>query len=293
MSTSNDSVVLRGCDLQEALDLSIKLARAAGEVVRRAWGDGTERQGGNSVNFKDPTDLVTDVDKQCEALIIGGIRERYPDHAFVAEEDVSAGGSEEALPADGRPAWCVDPIDGTANFVHRIPFVSIAIGLNIEGECVVGVVYNPILDEMFTGRQGGGAFLNGKPVHVSPSTDLVQAMVGIASGQGVAQATAGRNSEFQSRLRTVIKRCRSWRRCGSAALDVAYVACGRLDLYMERGPHAWDVCAGVAILKEAGGVASGIDGSKLDICSGHIMAGNATLGKTFLEALEEDNRLEG
>lgn len=271
-------------DLSEALALAEDLARQAGEIIKKAWSPKR-----HVAEYKDPTDLVTAVDKECEALILAGIRAKYPSHVIVAEEDVASGSERgEKLDEEGGPSWMVDPLDGTANFVHRIPFVSVAIGLSIGGKCVVGVVYNPMLDEMFTGRQGGGAFLNGEAISVSDTKDLQSAMVGIASGQGAAQVVSGAQVEFSSRMSTVIKHCRSWRRCGSAALDVAYVACGRLDLYMERGPHAWDVGAGVAILTEAGGVATGIDGSQLDVCSGHIMVANATLGPLFLKTLEED-----
>jgi len=171
-----------------------------------------------------------------------------------------------------KPTWIIDPIDGTTNFVHGVPWTCISIGVTIDKQLVVGVVYNPILDELFTAVRGSGAFLNGNPIHVSKHNQLHHTL--IATGFPTSR-TVEKMDYICANLRAILPHIRDFRRLGSAALDICSVACGRLDGYFELHIHAWDIAAGVLILQEAGGCAVDPSGEKLDLLCGKVLCCNS------------------
>jgi len=201
------------------------------------------------ISKKSAVDLVTEVDVAAEERIVGILREAFPDHSFLGEESGGAAG-EERLSAG--PTWIIDPIDGTTNFVHKYPFVAVCIGLAINKQAVVGVVYNPVLEEKYTAIHGGGAFLNGQHISVSSTSDVRQAVVSTNIGYGRSPEV----TEFMlGNMRVLLEQqLRGLRMTGSAATLACDVACGRLDAYFEWGIHSWDVAAASIIVKEAGGV---------------------------------------
>mmetsp|Transcript_973 Transcript_973/g.1335 ORF Transcript_973/g.1335 Transcript_973/m.1335 type:complete len:269 (-) Transcript_973:33-839(-) len=257
----------------EYFNVAKSCAVEAGKVIKEAWHRPTH------VQFKAATDLVTETDKACENLIMSTISKNWPEHKFIAEETVSEGRGKEELSDD--PTWIIDPLDGTINFVHRIPIIGISIALAIKKQVVVGIVFNPILDEMYTAIRGQGAFLNGHKIHVTDTSDLKKALVSTACG---AELDKTETDTFLHRMDVIIQNCRSWRRTGSAANDMCFVAAGRIDIYCEKGIHAWDIAAGALLVEEAGGVLSDVSGGALDICKRQILATNPHLQKKFLES---------
>jgi len=260
---------------EEYLSLAKKCAWRAGEIIKDAWNKETK------LHFKAATDLVTETG-QAEQLIISIIKASYPDHLIVAEENVSEGFSKEELTEN--MTWIIDPLDGTTNFVSRVPFVAVSIALSFKKKIVVGVIYNPIINEMFTACRGGGAFLNEKPIHTSKTDTLKSALIAIACGGEIPEEDS---KNFLSMLGQVIQNCRSWRRCGSAALDMAYTAAGKIDVYCERGIHAWDISAGLVIVEESGGIVTDLmNKGTLDVCSRQVFASaNVHLHNSFYEMI--------
>jgi myo-inositol-1(or 4)-monophosphatase len=255
------------------LEFAIELAREAGEILMRAYGT-VEREG---IGYKGWRNLVTSTDLAVEEQIGRRISERFPDHGILGEERISR------APAGAGPSyrWVIDPLDGTTNFVHAHPMFCVSIGLECEGEGIVGVVYAPYLDEMFTAEKGGGTRLNGSLCRVSEETDLSHAL--LASGFAYRQdELANTNLENWSRLSLV---ARGLRRCGAAALDLAYVACGRYEGFWELYLSPWDVAAGAVLVREAGGRVT-------DLCGGEgwqdgheILATNGPLHDTIRKHL--------
>ena len=226
-------------------------------------------------------DLVTETDKECESIIKEMLRSSYPDHAFIGEEEACALGSTPAL--TDKETWMVDPVDGTTNFVHRFPFSCVSIGLSINKEIVVGVVYNPILEEMFHAVRGGGAFLNGSPIHCSDTLELKNAVFATEIG-------TKRDDEFLNacfvRIQALIKHCRSMRACGSCALNLCSVAMGRLDAYYEIGLGGpWDLAGASLILQEAGGSVLDPSGKPFNVMSQRVLGTNTHLTKPIVEII--------
>ncbi|XP_052180665.1 inositol monophosphatase 3-like isoform X2 [Diospyros lotus] len=227
----------------EFLAVAVDAAKKAGDIIRKSFYQTKH------VEYKGQVDLVTETDKACEDLIFNHIRQHFPSHKFIGEETTAACGFMELT---AEPTWIVDPVDGTTNFVHGFPFVCVSIGLTIEKVPIVGVVYNPIMDELFTAIDGKGAFLNGKPIKVSSQSELVKSLLGTEGGTNRDQST---RDAFTKRINYLLSKVRSLRWCGSSALDLCGIACGRLDLFYQFGfGGPWDVAAGAVIVKEAGGV---------------------------------------
>ncbi|CAI5968283.1 unnamed protein product [Closterium sp. NIES-64] len=261
-------------ELREYLHVAVAAARQAGEVIRRSF------YAPKDVQHKGKFDLVTETDKQCEALIMQHISAAYPSHKFIGEEESSVRGTA-GLSDD--PTWMVDPVDGTTNFVHRYPFVCVSIGLTIDKAVVVGVVFNPILNEMFTAMRGHGSMLNDKPIHVSAQADMKSALLATEIGTKRDAATVEGTA---ARISTLLFQVRSLRMAGSCALNLAGVACGRLDLFYEidfGGP--WDVAAGSLIVEEAGGLCFDPSGGPFDVMARRVAASNAHLKAPFVKAL--------
>jgi len=206
--------------------------------------------------------------------VVSKIREKFPNHLFVGEESVSMGKTEELV--TNEPTWIIDPIDGTTNFVAKLPFICISIGFSVNKEVLFGVIYNPILDDMYVAQKGKGASRNGNPIHVSHCDSLKNAVV----ATGFPYDRSDDNLEIiLNKLKKVLQACRCVRRFGSAALDMCMVASGQLDFYYERGVHAWDIAAGSLIVLEAGGVVMSIDGENFDLCKRQICVSNNLLGE--------------
>lgn len=219
-------------------------------------------------------DLVTEADQNTERLIVDAITKTFPQDAIIAEE----GGSKEG---SGGFQWIIDPLDGTTNFAHTLPQFCVSIALAHQGEIVSGVVYDPIKEEYFEAHKGQGATLNGKPISVANRQELGEAL-GVT---GFSYDRRTRMDELLDRARRILMHCQGFRRLGSAALDLAYIACGRYDVFLEDGLNAWDIAAGQLLVAEAGGVVSLLNGSPLDVHAGQVMAANPHLHPQALEHL--------
>lgn len=228
-------------------------------------------------------DLVTDTDKKCEHLITTRLLTAFPDHKLIGEEGSAAQGYTEDL--TDEPTWMIDPVDGTTNFVHRFPFSCVSIALVINKQPVVGVVFNPILNELFYAVKGGGAFLNNSPIHSSETKELKAAV--FATEIGTRRDAAFIEACF-SRMKALSSQCRSVRCCGSCALNLCSVAMGRLDAYYELGlGGCWDMAAGALILTEAGGQVLDPAGGQFDMMSRRVLGTNGYLGESVSRVLKE------
>lgn len=226
-----------------SLDDLHTLARQAGQIIRAGYGQEYE------IKHKGLIDIVTTIDKEAENFLIGEIQRRFPGHRIVAEESGSLAGEDEHC-------WYVDPIDGTVNFAHGVPIFAVSIGYARRGEPVLGAIYLPILDELYSAEHGQGAWLNGKPIHVSTVPDLLHALLVTGFPYDIMHTTENNLDHFVN----FSVRTQGVRRLGSAAIDLAYVAAGRLDGFWEIRLNPWDVAAGVLIVREAGGVVTNLQG---------------------------------
>ncbi|KAG0497143.1 hypothetical protein HPP92_001834 [Vanilla planifolia] len=207
----------------ELLAVAVDAAKNAGEVIRHGFYQTKH------VEHKGQVDLVTETDKACEELIFTHLKKHFPSHKFIGEETSAAFGTSELT---DEPTWIVDPLDGTTNFVHGFPFVCVSIGLTIDKVPIVGVVYNPIIGELFTGVRGQGAFLNGKPIHASSQTELLKSLLATEVGTARDKSTVDATT---NRINSLLYKVRSLRMDGSCALNLCGVACGRLDICYELG----------------------------------------------------------
>ena len=229
------------------------------------------------VRKKGPIDLVTDVDVEIESMFRDLIRERYPDHAIVAEElDAGTGAAHGAT-----HCWVFDPIDGTVNYAHGLPFFCASLALEIEGVTRAAAVFDPVREELFTAERGGGARLNGAPLAVSTTGSLIDALLCTGFPYDVHETL----DEVIGLFRAFVGRARAVRRLGSAALDLCYVAAGRLDGFWEQRLHPWDTAAGALIVEEAGGRMSALDGGPFRPADGHVVASNGRLHDEMLAAI--------
>jgi len=229
---------------------------------------------GQKIEFKAKNSLVTEVDKLSEKIIISNIKKNFPDHDIFAEES----GKDFS---DSDYVWLIDPIDGTTNYAHAYPFFSISIALEIKGEVIAGLVYDPVKDEMFTAEKGKGAFLNGDPISVSKSDEIRHSHVCTGFMHEVEWMVEANIRHFGN----FIRRARAVRRDGSAALDLCYVACGRFDGFWELGLNPWDTAAAVLIVKEAGGHVSKFTGDEFSIYDKEILATNSIIDDQMIEIL--------
>lgn len=252
------------------LNQATHIAQEAGEILRKYWGRLAHVQ-----EKKYSWDLVTEADKESEALILGKLKENFPEHSILSEESGSHMIEESPF------CWVVDPLDGTTNYTHQYPFVSISIALLAAGEPIVGVVYNPIMNELFQGEKGKGSWINGSPLRVSSVNSLGKSL--LSTGFAYDRRTNPDNNYAEFCRMTHISQ--GVRRGGSAAIDLAYVAAGRLDGYWERGLNAWDISAGVLLIKEAGGSVTAYDGAPIDIHSGRLVASNGQIHQALLSEL--------
>jgi myo-inositol-1(or 4)-monophosphatase len=255
-----------------------EIAREAGARLREFLVQGVETE------YKGDVDLVTVADRTVEKLIRGRLGEVFPDHGIYGEE-----GTRERLEQEFR--WYVDPLDGTTNFAHGIPHFCVSMGLEQrvadsgsgqDGEIVAGVIYNPMLDELFSAERGKGARLNGRPIHVSPVADLAESLV--ATGFPSRKRHDSPNIHFYHEFTL---RSHGVRRAGSAALDLANVACGRYDGFWEFNLNPWDTAAGVLIVEEAGGVVTNMTGGPFQIESRETLASNGLIHEALKHEFQE------
>jgi myo-inositol-1(or 4)-monophosphatase len=264
-------------------------ALAAGAVMRQNYLKPHE------ITMKGAIDPVTETDFQCQEIIIGMIRQAFPDHGFLAEEGSveqpppAASAAQEpghpglAWDADPPPAcrWIIDPLDGTVNFAHGYPAFCVSIACEADGVLTYGVIYDPLRDELFEARRGGGASLNGTPIRVSATARLTQALIATGFPYDIRE----RVPETLARLGRLLGVVQGLRRGGSAALDLCYVACGRLDGFFEENLKPWDTAAGFLIVTEAGGKITTFDGGDYDHYSPNILASNGGLHGELLDKL--------
>ncbi len=243
-------------------------AREAGAILRDRFGQPHE------IRFKGAIDLVTDADRAAEDLIARRLREACPDHELLCEE----GSLGAALPSTYR--WVVDPLDGTTNFAHGLPTFAVSIALEASGIPVIGVVYDPMRDELFTARRGQGAFLNGVPIRVSNTDALISSI--LVTGFSYDFARRAHQAEI---WRDFLTRVQAIRQTGSAALNLCYIAAGRLDGYWERGIQPWDVAAGALMVVEAGGTVSDLAGGVYRSDDREILASNGSLHDQLLAVI--------
>lgn len=257
--------------LRTFLDIATEAALAAGAVLK-------EHQGTLVVHEKGATDnIVTEADKASEAVLLEAFQRHLPDHAILSEEAGALGQQ------DNPYLWAIDPLDGTTNYAHQYPVFAVSIGLLVDGIPSLGVIYDPSKDELFRGAIGLGATCNRCPIQVSQANDLAKSLLVTGFAYDRRETEDNNYAEFCHFTHLT----QGVRRGGAAALDLAYVACGRLDAYWERGLSPWDIVAGVAILREAGGKVTAYDGSPLMLDSGRILATNGHLHQTLSTELQQ------
>ena len=256
---SDRGALYNGAPMQALLNTAIQAARRAGDIAVRAL----SRLDQLEIRAKARNDYVTQVDQAAEQAILESIRKRYPDHAFLAEESGHSG--------DNEFLWIVDPLDGTTNFLHGFPTFSVSIALRRKDILEVGVVYDPCRQELFTAMRGRGAQLDGKRIRVSERTELEGTLIG--TGFPYRSNTRWMKTYLQM-LGSVMEVTAGVRRPGSAALDLSYVAAGRLDGFFEFGLEIWDTAAGTLMIQEAGGIVTNLTGKASHLESGDVLAGN-------------------
>lgn len=238
------------------LNTAVKAARKAGTLIARAAYDRDKL----TVQKKRRNDFVSEVDRAAESAIIATLRESYPKHAILAEESGASGDSDHQ--------WVIDPLDGTTNFLHGLPQYCVSIALRVKGQVTQGVVFDPNRDELFTASKGNGAFLNDRRIRVSPTRLLEDALI----GTGFPFREPDDLDQYVRQFREMTQRAAGIRRPGAAALDLAYVACGRYDGFWEQGLAPWDMAAGSLLVREAGGIVSDFVGKDGYLESGRIIA---------------------
>ena len=250
-------------------EIAASIAREAGEVVNEF----ARRRIG--FELKGAYDLVTEADRASEKLIVDQLRKHFPTHSILAEE---GSGSEK----DSEYRWYVDPLDGTTNFAHGFPVYNITLALERNGEMIAGVIYDPTRPEMFTCEAGGGAFLNGERIHVTKTSKIEDALS--ATGFPSRKRHQNINVHFYYQLAML---SHGVRRAGAAAIDLAYVACGRLDLFWEFSLNPWDMAAGALLVREAGGTVTDMHGAPFNLRGEHILADNGAVHRETLDLFAE------
>ncbi|MBO6903202.1 MAG: inositol monophosphatase [Rhizobiaceae bacterium] len=255
------------------LNVMTQAALKAGRSLARDFGEVQNLQ----VSLKGPGDYVSQADRKAEDIIYNELSRARPGYSFLMEERGAVEGDDE------QHRWIVDPLDGTTNFLHGIPIFSISIALERQGELVAGVIFNPAMDELYTAERGNGAFLNDRRMRVAARTKLVDSVV----GTGIPHLGRGNHGRALVDLRTMMTETAGIRRLGSAALDLAYVAAGRMDGFWEDALAPWDLAAGILMVREAGGFATDRTGGRGMFDNGSIVVGNEAIHRALIEALKK------
>jgi len=251
------------------LNFAIETARQAGNILLEKFGRKIE------ISKKGEIDLVTEADLASEKFIIDRVKTHYPQHSILAEESGDA-----VLIGDSKWKWIIDPLDGTTNYAHGYPCFCVTLAIEHKGEIVIGVSYDPTRDEMFSAEKGNGASLNNKSINVSETSKLSESLLVTGFPYDVSK-----RDNFAGNFTNMLLKSRAVRRDGSAAIDLAYVACGRFDGFWEEGLNPWDMAAGVLLVEEAGGKISYYDGSKFSIYKPPLCASNGSIHEEMLNVL--------
>ncbi len=254
------------------LNIAIRAARQAGNIIAR----NATRVDTLAITNKAPNDYVSEVDQKAEQEIIYTLKKAYPDHAILAEESGASGDSDYQ--------WIIDPLDGTTNFLYGFPQFAVSIALMHKGRLDQAVIYDPMRDELFTASRGGGAQLNGRRLRVTNRKGLEGALLG--TGIPFRESQQKWMDDYFEMMKALIPGTAGIRRAGSAALDLAYVAAGRLDGFWELDLNLWDIAAGVLIIEEAGGLVSGITGKPDHLETGHVVTANPRVFKAMLQTIQ-------
>jgi myo-inositol-1(or 4)-monophosphatase len=256
--------------MQPMLNIAVRAARSAGDLILRS----ADNVGRLHIDQKGKNDYASEVDRSAEREIINIIKAAYPEHAILAEESGKHKGNDFV--------WVIDPLDGTTNFLHGFPQYAVSIALKHKDKLEVGVVYDPLRDELFTAKRGGGAMLNNRRLRVTNQTSLKGALI----GTGFPFKTDQHLDAYVGMFRAITIGAAGIRRAGAAALDLAYVAAGRLDGFWEIGVMEWDVAAGILLIKEAGGVVTDFSFNDNYLVSGNVIAGNPKMHQILYQLIE-------
>jgi myo-inositol-1(or 4)-monophosphatase len=250
------------------LSIAWEAATVAGALIRKHW------QEPKNIDYKGAIDLVTSVDRQCERRIVEVLRSYFPNHSILAEEETDWVGTE------GSHRWIIDPLDGTTNFAHSYPQFCVSIALECDGQVILGLVYDPLREECFKAVKGEGATLNGSAIRISGVRELDKAL--LATGFPYDQREKA--DFYLSFFKAFMTRSQGIRRNGSAALDLCYVACGRIDGFWELKLRPWDTAAGALIVEEAGGRLSDLSGNQFSIRGDETLASNGAIHDEMVNA---------
>ena len=253
------------------LTIAVKAARRAGSIINRASNDLDKL----TVEQKAPNDYVSEVDRAAEAAIIEVLKTAYPQHSILAEESGESKTESDYL-------WIIDPLDGTTNFLHGFPQYCVSIALSVKGVVSQGVIYDPTRNELFTASKGGGAFLNDRRIRVSKRIHLQDCLI----GTGFPTREMRNFDRYLAMFKDLTPKCAGIRRPGAAALDLAYVACGRYDGFWEMGLSAWDMAAGALMIKEAGGLVTDFAGNDDYLNAGTIVASTPKAFPALLQIVQ-------
>ena len=255
---------------QPMLNIAVRAARSAGDIILRS----VDKAAHLEVERKGKNDFATEVDRLAEREIISILKAAYPEHSILAEESGEHDGNEYQ--------WIIDPLDGTTNFIHGFPQYAVSIALKVKGRLEVGVVYDPLRDELFTAKRGGGAMLNNRRIRTTASTTMTGALI----GTGFPFKEPQHLDAYLEMFRAVTIDSAGIRRAGSAALDLAYLAAGRLDGFWEIGLKEWDMAAGILLVKEAGGVATDFSFNDGYLESGNVIAASPRMHQLLYQLIE-------
>jgi len=255
----------------EFLEIAVKAARLGGQLIVGHLGKISKKD----ISLKQTSDFVTTIDKESEKIIITTIKEYFPDHLFLAEESLKECGKKTYR-------WIIDPLDGTTNYIHSYPVFSISIALEYEGKIIIGVILDPLRNELFWAEKGSGAYLNCSSIEVS-KVNMNESLI----TTGFPFRSKEMIDPYLAIFRNLFLKVSDLRRAGSAALDLAYLACGRCDGFFELGLSPWDIAAGSLLIKEAGGIVTDFGGGDGYIWTGNIVAGNPVVQKEILREVRK------
>lgn len=255
-------------DTERFIEIALKATKRASRFLMNHFGNV------NKIEFKGEINIVTEADRISEAIIIDMIKSNFPDHEILSEESARTGPSSPYL-------WIIDPLDGTTNYAHGFPFFCISVALQFNGEIIIAVVRNPILNELFIAEKGKGAYLNGKRIRVSQIDKLSKSLLATGFPYDIRTSREDNLNYFC----IFSKRAQAVRRAGSAVLDLCYVACGRFDGFWEMKLGPWDIAAGILMVEESGGKVSDFKGNRCSIFNGEIVASNGLIHHEMIETI--------
>ena len=255
--------------MKELKDFAINLARDAGAILKKQFNSKHE------INYKGEINLVTEADKMSDDLIIAAINSSFPDHGILSEES-------PAQNSQAKLRWIIDPLDGTTNYAHGYPVFCVSIALENEGVIILGVIYDPLRDDLFIAERGKGAYLNGKKLKVSKTTTLSRSLLATGFPYDIRVSKDNNINHFNM----MAVEAQAIRRAGAAALDIAYLAAGRFDGFWELKLMPWDMAAGCLMVKESGGIISNMSGGKWDIFSPNVLISNGLIHEQMIRVFK-------